>query len=77
MLVCLTVSGYYKLKKSSEILFNKFLAVYMEELCGTQAGWTRVAYLNMSDPPENYPNGFNLYRPNGLKACGQSHALAI
>ena len=35
------------------------------------SGWTRVAYLNMSDPTEECPSGFRLYNQNGVRACGR------
>ena len=34
---------------------------HMEELWGSDEGWMRVAYLNMSDPTEDCPPGFRLY----------------
>ena len=43
----------------------------MEELCGSDEGWMRVAYLNMSDPSEQCPEGFRLYEENGVRACGR------
>ena len=44
----------------------------MEELCGSDEGWTRVAYLDMSDQSEECPTGFRLYVSNGLRACGRA-----
>ena len=44
----------------------------MGELCGTGGGWTRLAYLNMSDSTQNCPTGFSLYNEsNGVRACGR------
>ena len=43
----------------------------MEQVCGSSSGWTRVAYLNMSDPTEECPSGFRLYDQNGVRACGR------
>ena len=43
----------------------------MEQVCGSSSGWTRVAYLNMSNPTEEYPGGFRLYNQNGVRACGR------
>ena len=43
----------------------------MEELCGSDEGWMRVAYLNMADPNEKCPEGFRLYEENGVRACGR------
>ena len=40
-------------------------------LCGSGGGWTRLAYLDMSDATQNCPSGFRLYRPGGVRACGR------
>ena len=40
-------------------------------MCGSDEGWTRVAYLDMSDPSEVCPTGFRLYESNGVRACGR------
>ena len=42
----------------------------MEELCGSGGGWTRLAYLDMSDSTVNCPSGFRLYQSGGVRACG-------
>ena len=39
--------------------------------CGS-GRWTRVAYLNMSDPLQQCPSSWRLYSTNGVRACGQS-----
>ena len=44
----------------------------MEDLCNTSGGWTRIAYLNMSDPHEQCPSGFKLYNQNGVRGCGRA-----
>ena len=44
-------SGFYSINNST-IYCN------MEELCGSGGGWTRLAYLDMSDATENCPSGF-------------------
>ena len=43
----------------------------MEELCESDEGWTRLAYLNMSDHSQECPSGFRLYESGGAKACGR------
>ena len=44
----------------------------MEELqCGS-VGWTRLAYLNMSNSTETCPSGFRLYQSGGVRACGRA-----
>ena len=44
----------------------------MDTLCGSGGGWTRLAYLNMSDNAQNCPSGFRLYQSSGVRACGRS-----
>ena len=34
--------------------------------------WTRVAYLNMSDPVQQCPSSWRLYSANGVRACGRA-----
>ena len=41
------------------------------ELCGSRGGWTRLAYLNMTDSTVNCPSGFRLYQSGGVRACGR------
>uniref|UniRef100_A0A1X7TN91 Fibrinogen C-terminal domain-containing protein n=1 Tax=Amphimedon queenslandica TaxID=400682 RepID=A0A1X7TN91_AMPQE len=43
----------------------------MEELCGSGGGWTRLAYLDMTDSTVNCPSGFRLYHSGGVRACGR------
>ena len=43
----------------------------MEELCGSGGGWTRLAYLDMSDSTVNCPSGFRLYQSGSVRACGR------
>ena len=42
----------------------------MPVLCGS-TGWTRVAYLDMSDIVEECPQEFRLYTSDGVRACGR------
>ena len=44
----------------------------MDELCGSGGGWTRLAYLDMSDATQNCPSGFRLYQSGGVRACGRA-----
>ena len=44
---------------------------HMEELCSSGGGWTRIAYLDMSDSTEECPPGFRLYQSEGIRACGR------
>ena len=56
-------SGYYHVN-SRDIYCN------MGELCGSGGGWTRLAYLDMSDSTQNCPTGLRLYQSGGVRACG-------
>ena len=38
--------------------------------CG-DGSWTRVAYLNMTDPLQQCPASWRLYSANGVRACGR------
>ena len=49
------------------------LATQVDELhdyCGS-TGWTKVAYLNMSDLSQDCPSAFRLYDQDGVRACGR------
>ena len=62
-------SDYYTIADSNG--HTRHVYCHMEELCGSDEGWMRVAYLNMSDPNEECPEGFRLYEENGVRACGR------
>ena len=64
-----STSGYYNITDSSGQ--NHHVYCKMEEMCGSDSGWTRVAFLNMSDPQAECPNGFRRYERNGVRACGR------
>ena len=59
-----SASGYYTIK-------GKRVYCNMGELCGSGGGWTRIAYLDMSESSEKCPSGFKLYQSGGVKACGR------
>ena len=63
-------SGMYLLATPSGDI--NYVYCHMGELCGTEGGWTRLAYLDMSDSTENCPTGFKLYDSNGVRACGRA-----
>ena len=44
----------------------------MGELCGSGGGWTRLAYLDMTDATENCPSGFRPCQSGGVRACGRT-----
>ena len=60
-----SASGYYTIK-GQRVYCN------MEELCGSGGGWTRLAYLDMSESSEKCPSGFRLYQSGGVKGCGRA-----
>ena len=62
-------SDYYTIADSNG--HTRHVYCHMEELCGSDEGWMRVAYLNMADPNEKCPEGFRLYEENGVRACGR------
>ena len=57
-------TGYYHVN-SRNIYCN------MDTLCGSGGGWTRLAYLDMSDATQSCPSGFRLYQSGGVRACGR------
>ena len=64
-------SGYYTI--TSDETDGQHYTVYcnMEELCGSGDGWTRVAYLNMTDTDEQCPTTLQLYNESGVRVCGR------
>ena len=62
-------SGMYLLTTANNGTINTYCN--MEELCGSGGGWTRLAYLDMSDSTVNCPSGFRLYQSGGVRACGR------
>uniref|UniRef100_A0A1X7SG18 Fibrinogen C-terminal domain-containing protein n=1 Tax=Amphimedon queenslandica TaxID=400682 RepID=A0A1X7SG18_AMPQE len=43
----------------------------LPEPCGSGGGWTRLAYLDMSNATQNCPSGFKLYQSGGVRTCGR------
>ena len=62
-------SGVYLLETANNGTINTYCN--MEELCGSGGGWTRLAYLDMSDSTVNCPSGFRLYQSGSVRACGR------
>uniref|UniRef100_A0A1X7TFX8 Fibrinogen C-terminal domain-containing protein n=1 Tax=Amphimedon queenslandica TaxID=400682 RepID=A0A1X7TFX8_AMPQE len=62
-------SGMYLLATNGG---SKYVYCNMEELCDSGGGWTRLAYLDMTDTTENCPSGFKLYQSGGVRACGRA-----
>ena len=65
-----SVSGVYQLARGT-CGETWYAYCHMKELCGSEGGWTRLAYLNMSDSAQNCPPGFRLHQSGGVRACGR------
>ena len=63
-------SGYYVLASGDG---SSTYTAYcnMGLLCGSGGGWTRLAYLDMSDATQNCPSNLRLYQSGGVRACGK------
>ena len=57
-------TGYYHVN-------SRLIYCNMDEMCGIEGGWTRLAYLDMSDSTMSCPSGFRLYETGGVRACGR------
>uniref|UniRef100_A0A1X7UX54 Fibrinogen C-terminal domain-containing protein n=1 Tax=Amphimedon queenslandica TaxID=400682 RepID=A0A1X7UX54_AMPQE len=64
----LSLSGVYLLSNTSST-YTAYCN--MKELCNSNGGWTRLAYLDISDATQNCPSGFGLYQSGGVRACGK------
>ena len=69
-----SLSGYYVLATDNET-YTAYCN--MDELCGSGGGWTRLAYLDMSDATVNCPSGFRLYQSGGVRACGRLNSGCV
>ena len=64
-------SGYYVLASANgSVDYTAYCN--MRTLCGSGGGWTRLAYLDMSDATQNCPSGLRYYQTGGVRACGKS-----
>lgn len=66
-------SGYYWIEDASNSTGNA-VQVYCDmdtELCGITGGWTRAAYLNMTDPTEECPSAWREIT-SPVRVCGRS-----
>uniref|UniRef100_A0A1X7VKU2 Fibrinogen C-terminal domain-containing protein n=1 Tax=Amphimedon queenslandica TaxID=400682 RepID=A0A1X7VKU2_AMPQE len=62
-------SGYYVLSTNGLTTYTAYCNMGL--LCGSGGGWTRLAYLDMTDATQNCPSGFGLYQSGGVRACGK------
>ena len=65
-----TPAGYYTIVDDEGLLHQVYCN--MDTLCGSNGGWTRVAYLNMSDTTQQCPDTLRLYERDGVRACGRA-----
>uniref|UniRef100_A0A1X7VIJ3 Fibrinogen C-terminal domain-containing protein n=1 Tax=Amphimedon queenslandica TaxID=400682 RepID=A0A1X7VIJ3_AMPQE len=56
-------TGYYYIN-------SRKIYCIMDQLCGQEGGWTRIAYLDMSDRAQNCPYGLQTQWISGLRTCG-------
>ena len=49
----------------------------MGTLCGSGGGWTRLAYLDMTDATQSCPTGFRYYQTGSFRACGRYSAGCV
>uniref|UniRef100_A0A1X7UCF9 Fibrinogen C-terminal domain-containing protein n=1 Tax=Amphimedon queenslandica TaxID=400682 RepID=A0A1X7UCF9_AMPQE len=68
----LSPSGVYQLAYTNTEGATYSTYCNMGLLCGSGGGWTRLAYLDMSDATQNCPSGFRLYQSGGVRACGRT-----
>ena len=68
-----SLSGYYVLTGNG-IIYTAYCD--MDVLCGSGGGWTRLAYLDMTDATQNCPSGFKPYQSEGVRACGRTNSGA-
>ena len=60
-------SGYYTIRNGD---VTETVYCHIGELCGREGGWTRVAYLNMSDTAQNCPRELKQY-DGTVRGCGR------
>ena len=65
-------SGYYWITTTSDNVVQVYCDV-TRECCNGTGGWTRVAYLNMSDPTHSCPPGWR-YIERPKRTCGRRTA---
>lgn len=62
-------SGYYQFNING-LRFNVYC--HMGEVCNMPGPWTRLAYLNMTDPAQSScPHALKLYQEGPVRACGR------
>ena len=64
-------SGYYNITNYDGI--TRRIYCDMDNLCGS-IGWTRVAYLDMSNPSQQCPTELTQYDEERVRACGRQNS---
>ena len=64
-----SLSGYYETANN----MGERMTVYcqMGSLCDSDGPWTRIAYLDMSNPAQKCPGSLREYGANGVRVCGR------
>ena len=62
-------SGVYQIAPSEKMI--QYVHCYMDTLCNSDGGWTRLASIDMTDPAEKCPGGLRLYHVDEKRACGR------
>ena len=63
-------SGYYWISTSNGTAIRMYCAMNLAHCGNTTGGWTRVAYINMTDPTETCPGGLR-YISTPKRMCGR------
>ena len=61
-------SGYYQIQAANGSLVQVYCDMEGAN-CGGEGGWTRVAFLNATDPSSQCPTNFNIMSVNGTRFC--------
>ena len=64
-------SGYYQIRVPNGSLVQVYCDMEGTN-CGGEGGWTRVAYVNMSQSGATCPQGLTQTTPSGLTLCGRN-----
>lgn len=68
-------SGYYWIRSSDGTAVQVYCDTDRECGCGGTGGWTRVTYLNMTDPVQQCPDTWR-YIASPKRTCGRTNNLA-
>ena len=66
-------SGYYTITTANGT--NQEVYCLFDTVCGSDGPWTRLAYLNMSDPTQQCPSELVIREEGAVRACGRTIPL--